>query len=377
MHMRNSGLHTKARTLALLVLCAALTAGAASCSLFGKKDKKPMQRPRPVRPQAFDFKFALQPGATYSGTFFLDESAQITTADESGMFAAMAPLRFDLAMTWKVLEQDKDKTDQFTIEMLIDEITLASDSLDAEAAAQVLPRLQGQKMTLVVNDKGEIEDFHALDLDALFSQLEEEYKRKAAPLAVVAMAKKQLTWDMMVERFGMAFRFTPQPDEDAAAADSKRKKAGIVLKKKDDTWNAKPIVVTLPGQMSVPVELKYKFADLKTDQGASMAHVLFGAKQDLSQYAMSDEVLDGFMARGKRVSQKTGAYQTLEAQGYVVYNTTARDVEEIKADLKATGKITLTPRRGDPVEGQLELKRTFLLSMAQKQEAQEASGTGK
>jgi hypothetical protein len=366
--MRKSGLHTRITLLTVLTLCAAIAAGGASCSLFGKKDKTPMKKVSgPVRPPAFEFKFALEPGASYSSTFLFDEAIQISSQNEDGYFTAPAPVRFDLSMIWKVLEQDKDKTDRFNIDITMEEITLVSENLDPLAAAEVLPRFQNQTMTLVVNKDGEIEDYYALELDSFFTQLEEEFKGDADKLAVVAQVKQQFTWDLMVERFSLAFHFVPPSEESAQDKDSKRKKAGIVLKKKDDTWTAKTLNYMLPGQISVPVEMKYKFADLKKESGVALAEILFGIKQDLSLYSIGEDTIAGVIAKGKRVQEKSGAYETMDFKGYAVYNTTANDIEEIKAEMTATGKITIKPRRGDPVDGQLEIKRNYVLSLAQNQ----------
>lgn len=365
--MRKSGIHTRITMLTVLTLCAAIAAGGASCSLFGKKDKTPMKKvSRSVRPPAFEFKFALEPGASYSSTFLFDEAVQMSSDNEDGYFTAPAPLRFDLSMNWKVLEQEKGNTDRFNIEMNIDEITLVSENLDPMAAAEVLPRFQNQNMTLVVNKDGEIEDYYALELDSFFAQLEEEFNGDSARLAVVDTVKQQLSWDLMVERFGLAFHFVPPAEETASNKDSKRKKAGIVLKKKDDTWTAKTMNYMLPGQVSVPLEMKYKFVELKKESGVELAEILFGANQDLSFYSMGEDTVTGVITKGKRVPEKSGTYDNLEIRGYAVYNTTAKGVEEIKVDLKASGKITIKPRRGEPVDGQLEINRNYVLSLAQK-----------
>ena len=380
----------------MLALCVLLLTGASSCSLFGKKDNQTStHQKRLIIPPSFEFKFKLEPGADYTGTFLSDRS--ITVNDPSEALVSPAPVRFDMTMDWHVQEQDEEQADQYIIDMKIADLTLSSEALNAETVARILPAFQNVELVMTVGADGTVKDLYAKEsepsavqpetaagegmqgttphlLSGIISTIEGENKRDGEALAIVAALKDQLSRDRLVQTFSLAFNFVPSLEATDADVKSKRKRAPKSLKKKDDTWEKADLPFVVIGPVAVPLKLKYKFAELSKESGAELAQVLFGERKTLSSVALDEGTLSEIAPKRMRAKEMSGVLDKLETRGYVVFNTKNKDFEEMKSTVTGTGSLTVQPRRGDPISSSVEVTQNFVLSVTRKQQDKAAPG---
>ena len=125
----------------------------------------------------------------------------------------------------------------------------------------------------------------------------------------------------------------------------------------------------------IPLKVKYKFADLLNEPTPGLAEILFGSMQDLSAIALEPDTISQFIPKRMRTQEVSGVLKSLESKGYVIYSTKAQGFEEVKSQTLGTGAITVKPRRGDPIEGALEIKQDLVLSVMQKKQEGETNGT--